>query len=222
MAAALAASRGLFLASVPWTATAKGSSSGGLRCLPPLPARVSRSPCLKRSAVKQCHAALQEGTEQSRECSSRAPNAVERVVSEAEAAPSGFSGLPAGLTISSAVCLLELFATDVAEAKHAPQVDAGAFFTNLTTDGLIVWTLTVGALAGFYFLVAPPILLTYFLKRWKKKQLAETMFMFAMVFIFFPGLMIWAPFINTRPFARSTGRYTAETDKAAFRGDEWR
>jgi len=150
-----------------------------------------------------------------------ASEAAERVQLEAEAA-SSFGGLPAGSTISSAVCLLELFATGVAEAKHAPEVDAGVFFTSLTTEGLIEWTLTVGALTVFYFLVAPPVLLTYFLKRWKKKQLAETMFMFAMTFIFFPGLMIWAPFINTRPFPRSTGRYTAETDKAAFRGDEWR
>jgi NAD(P)H-quinone oxidoreductase subunit L len=144
------------------------------------------------------------------------------VQAEKEEVSSSSSGLPAGLTLSSAVCFLELLSAGAAEAKHPPQVDAAAFFTNLDVNGLFEFGFTSVGFLVFYFLVMPPILLTYFLKRWKKKQLAETFFIFSMVFVFFPGLMLWAPFINTRPFARSTGRYTAETDKAAFRGEDWR
>ncbi|XP_009607132.1 NAD(P)H-quinone oxidoreductase subunit L, chloroplastic [Nicotiana tomentosiformis] len=56
--------------------------------------------------------------------------------------------------------------------------------------------------AFFYFLVAPPIIMTWLRKRWYKRDLLEMYLQFMFVFIFFPGLLLWAPFLNFRKFPR--------------------
>ncbi|KAI5070207.1 hypothetical protein GOP47_0015089 [Adiantum capillus-veneris] len=49
-----------------------------------------------------------------------------------------------------------------------------------------------------YFLVAPLGVYYYLYKRWFKRKMFEAIFQLFLVFFFFPGLLLWAPFINFR------------------------
>ncbi|GMN38511.1 hypothetical protein TIFTF001_007745 [Ficus carica] len=67
----------------------------------------------------------------------------------------------------------------------------------------LTWTLIqVGVVAFFYFLVMPPIIMNWLRIRWYKRNLLETYFQFMFVFLFFPGVLLWAPFLNFRKFPR--------------------
>ncbi|KAI8538882.1 hypothetical protein RHMOL_Rhmol09G0137800 [Rhododendron molle] len=59
-----------------------------------------------------------------------------------------------------------------------------------------------GIAAFIYFLVAPPIILNWLRIRWYRRKLLETYVQFMLVFMFFPGLLLWAPFLNFRKFPR--------------------
>ncbi|XP_004239333.1 NAD(P)H-quinone oxidoreductase subunit L, chloroplastic [Solanum lycopersicum] len=56
--------------------------------------------------------------------------------------------------------------------------------------------------AFFYFLVCPPIIMSWLRKRWYKRDLFEMYLQFMFVFIFFPGILLWAPFLNFRKLPR--------------------
>lgn len=63
--------------------------------------------------------------------------------------------------------------------------------------------LTESGIAAFiYFLIAPPLILNWLRIRWYRKKLLETYVVFMLVFMFFPGLLLWAPFLNFRKFPR--------------------
>jgi hypothetical protein len=49
----------------------------------------------------------------------------------------------------------QLLSAGAAEAKHPPQVDAAAFFTNLDVNGLFEFGFTSVGFLVFYFLVMP-------------------------------------------------------------------
>ena len=53
-------------------------------------------------------------------------------------------------------------------------------------------------LAGAYLLVIPVALLFYLQQRWYVASSFERSFMYFMVFFFFPGLLVLAPFVNFR------------------------
>jgi hypothetical protein len=59
-----------------------------------------------------------------------------------------------------------------------------------------------GIAAFIYFLIAPPLILNWLRIRWYRKKLLETYVVFMLVFMFFPGLLLWAPFLNFRKFPR--------------------
>uniref|UniRef100_A0A0F7GYF4 NADH dehydrogenase-like complex L n=1 Tax=Erodium trifolium TaxID=337410 RepID=A0A0F7GYF4_9ROSI len=60
-----------------------------------------------------------------------------------------------------------------------------------------------GAIVGFlYFIVAPPLIMNWMRTRWYKRNLVEMYFQFMFTFIFFPSLLIWAPFLNFRKLPR--------------------
>jgi NAD(P)H-quinone oxidoreductase subunit L len=63
-------------------------------------------------------------------------------------------------------------------------------------------TLLYGALAGAYLLVLP--LLTYFYarSRWYVAGSIERGFMYFLVFLVFPGMLVLSPFLNFRPQRR--------------------
>jgi len=57
-------------------------------------------------------------------------------------------------------------------------------------------------LGGAYLLVVPFGLYIYLQKRWYVASSFERGFMYFLVFFFFPGLMLLAPFLNLRPKRR--------------------
>ncbi|KAB2620042.1 NAD(P)H-quinone oxidoreductase subunit L [Pyrus ussuriensis x Pyrus communis] len=59
-----------------------------------------------------------------------------------------------------------------------------------------------GVVAFRYFLVMPPIIMYWLRIRWYKRNLLEMYFQFMFVFLFFPGVLLWAPFLNFRKFPR--------------------
>ena len=58
--------------------------------------------------------------------------------------------------------------------------------------------LAYGALGGPYLLVVPLALLLWMNKRWHQMGKIERTAIYGMVFLFFPGLILFAPFINLR------------------------
>ncbi|MEM1426483.1 MAG: NAD(P)H-quinone oxidoreductase subunit L [Cyanobacteria bacterium P01_H01_bin.130] len=63
--------------------------------------------------------------------------------------------------------------------------------------------LTYGAIAGAYLLVIPAGLFIYLQKRWYVASSVERLIMYAMVFFFFPGMLVMSPFLNLRPQPRT-------------------
>ncbi|KAH9619782.1 hypothetical protein KSS87_006622 [Heliosperma pusillum] len=60
----------------------------------------------------------------------------------------------------------------------------------------------VGIIAFWYFLIMPPIIMNWLRIRWYRRNLVEMYFQFMFVFLFFPGVLVWAPFLNFRKFPR--------------------
>ncbi|MBW4439733.1 MAG: NAD(P)H-quinone oxidoreductase subunit L [Plectolyngbya sp. WJT66-NPBG17] len=58
------------------------------------------------------------------------------------------------------------------------------------------------ALGGAYLVVVPLIIFFYLKKRWYVASSIERAFMYFMVFLYFPGMILLAPFLNFRPKAR--------------------
>lgn len=55
-----------------------------------------------------------------------------------------------------------------------------------------------GALAGLYLVVIPLILLWWLNTRWTVMGKIERTAIYGLVFLFFPGLILFAPFLNLR------------------------
>jgi NAD(P)H-quinone oxidoreductase subunit L len=59
-----------------------------------------------------------------------------------------------------------------------------------------------GALGGIYLVVVPLILLFYLKARWNDVSSVERTILYALVFAFFPGMLLFSPFVNFRPQPR--------------------
>jgi NAD(P)H-quinone oxidoreductase subunit L len=57
-------------------------------------------------------------------------------------------------------------------------------------------------LGGLYLVVVPLALYLYLQKRWYVASSFERSFMYFLVFFFFPGLLLFSPFLNFRPKRR--------------------
>jgi len=57
-------------------------------------------------------------------------------------------------------------------------------------------------LSGTYLLVIPGALYLYLKQRWYVASSIERVFMYFLVFFFFPGLLLLSPFLNFRPKRR--------------------
>ncbi|XP_022953622.1 NAD(P)H-quinone oxidoreductase subunit L, chloroplastic isoform X1 [Cucurbita moschata] len=67
----------------------------------------------------------------------------------------------------------------------------------------LTWILTqLGIVGFFYFLVFPPIIMNWLRIRWYRRNLLEMYVQFMCVFLCFPGILLWAPFLNFRKFPR--------------------
>jgi NAD(P)H-quinone oxidoreductase subunit L len=67
---------------------------------------------------------------------------------------------------------------------------------------LILVALLYLAIGGAYLLVIPAGIYFYFQKRFYTASSIERGFMYFMMFFFFPGMLVLAPFINLRPQRR--------------------
>lgn len=59
------------------------------------------------------------------------------------------------------------------------------------------------ALAGAFLVVVPAFIYFYLNTRWYVASSFERGFMYFLVFLFFPGLLLLAPFLNFRPRRRT-------------------
>ena len=71
------------------------------------------------------------------------------------------------------------------------------FLSSLSSETLLV----IGAylaLGGAYLLVVPAALMAWMTKRWTVMGKIERTAIYGLVFLFFPGLIVLAPFVNLR------------------------
>ncbi|MBD2258474.1 NAD(P)H-quinone oxidoreductase subunit L [Pseudanabaena sp. FACHB-2040] len=66
---------------------------------------------------------------------------------------------------------------------------------------MLAGALYVG-LAGAYLVVIPLFLLFYLKNRWYTSGSVERTILYALVFAFFPGMLVFSPFLNFRPQPR--------------------
>ncbi|NJL48644.1 MAG: NAD(P)H-quinone oxidoreductase subunit L [Leptolyngbyaceae cyanobacterium SM2_5_2] len=59
-----------------------------------------------------------------------------------------------------------------------------------------------GALAGIYLVVVPLALLFYLKQRWCDAGSIERTLLYGLMFAFFPGVLVFSPFLNFRPASR--------------------
>ncbi|XP_074571618.1 NAD(P)H-quinone oxidoreductase subunit L, chloroplastic [Curcuma longa] len=86
-------------------------------------------------------------------------------------------------------------------AAEAPSALAVTGDNNMEED-LLTTLLAGGAILFVYLFVVPPIVMNWLRLRWYKRKFLETYLQFMFVFLFFPGLLLWAPFLNFRPLPR--------------------
>jgi NAD(P)H-quinone oxidoreductase subunit L len=71
------------------------------------------------------------------------------------------------------------------------------FLSSLSTETLLVLA-TYVALGGAYLVVVPLALYAWMVKRWTVMGKIERFGVYGLVFLFFPGLILFSPFINLR------------------------
>lgn len=71
----------------------------------------------------------------------------------------------------------------------------------LSQDLLITLALYAG-LAAVYLVVLPLAILFYLKDRWHQAGSVERTLLYGMMFVFFPGMLLFSPFLNFRPQAR--------------------
>ncbi|KAL3501911.1 hypothetical protein ACH5RR_036360 [Cinchona calisaya] len=88
-------------------------------------------------------------------------------------------------------------------ALLATVVEPALAVTGVNDEEDFTWVLIqLGISAFIYFIVFPPIIMNWLRIRWYKRGFVEMYFQFMFVFMFFPGLLLWAPFLNFRKFPR--------------------
>lgn len=88
-------------------------------------------------------------------------------------------------------CILDLGCNRLAA------VPLPGFLSSLSSESLLV----IGAylaLGGAYLLVVPMALMAWMTKRWTLMGKVERTAVYGLVFLFFPGLIVLAPFVNLR------------------------
>ncbi|MEL6326233.1 MAG: NAD(P)H-quinone oxidoreductase subunit L [Cyanobacteria bacterium J06626_23] len=73
--------------------------------------------------------------------------------------------------------------------------------STLSPTVLLTAAIYVG-LAGIYLLVVPGLLYVYLNQRWYVAGSVERLLIYAVVFVFFPGMLVLSPLLNFRPKRR--------------------
>ena len=69
---------------------------------------------------------------------------------------------------------------------------------NLIPQETLLVLLAYGLLGGLYLVVVPLALYAWMNKRWYQMGKLERLGIYGMVFLFFPGMIVFAPFLNFR------------------------
>ena len=69
---------------------------------------------------------------------------------------------------------------------------------NLISQDALPVLLAYGLLGGLYLLVIPLGLCAWMNSRWHRMGKVERLVVYGMVFLFFPGMIVFAPFLNLR------------------------
>ena len=69
---------------------------------------------------------------------------------------------------------------------------------NLIPQETLLVLLAYGLLGGLYLVVVPLALYAWMDKRWHRMGKVERLGIYGMVFLFFPGMIVFAPFLNFR------------------------
>ena len=69
---------------------------------------------------------------------------------------------------------------------------------NLIPQETLLVLLAYGLLGGLYLVVVPLALYAWMNKRWHRMGKVERLGIYGMVFLFFPGMIVFAPFLNFR------------------------
>jgi len=88
--------------------------------------------------------------------------------------------------------------TPPAWPAHAVIKDEVEEMMRFTPEAWVNIYITTGIWLVLYFLLIPLGVYNYLRLRWYKRSFLETYFQFMLVFIFFPGMLLLAPFINFR------------------------
>lgn len=72
-----------------------------------------------------------------------------------------------------------------------------SFLSAISTETLVVLGLYV-VLGGAYLVAVPLALYAWMVKRWTVMGKLERFGVYGLVFLFFPGLILFSPFINLR------------------------
>jgi NAD(P)H-quinone oxidoreductase subunit L len=79
---------------------------------------------------------------------------------------------------------------------------SGYRFGTMDISRDLILTLAVyGGLGGLYLLVVPLALLFYLKGRWHQAGSVERTLLYGVMFAFFPGVLLFSPFLNFRPQA---------------------
>jgi NAD(P)H-quinone oxidoreductase subunit L len=76
-------------------------------------------------------------------------------------------------------------------------VSLPGFLSSLSSETLLVIAAYI-ALGGAYLVVIPLALMAWMAKRWTVMGKIERTAIYGLVFLFFPGLIVFAPFVNLR------------------------
>jgi len=76
-------------------------------------------------------------------------------------------------------------------------LDPQSIVSLLTQDTVLV-LLAYGLLGGLYLLVIPLALFVWMNSRWHRMGKIERLLVYGLVFLFFPGMIVFAPFLNLR------------------------
>ena len=69
---------------------------------------------------------------------------------------------------------------------------------NLLTQDTVLVLLAYGLLGGLDLLVIPLALFVWMNSRWPRMGNIERLLVYGLVFLFFPGMIVFAPFLNLR------------------------
>ena len=70
--------------------------------------------------------------------------------------------------------------------------------TNMASTEALLVLAAYALLGGLYLVVVPLALYVWMNKRWHRMGKVERLGIYGMVFLFFPGMIVFAPFLNFR------------------------